>query len=96
MLSNIKNEVKLLKRHITILKHVLEKEPVGIIKLSELSGLPQHKVRYSLRVLEQKGFIKPSVQGAVSTAKAKRFVSEFKDDMGEVEAEIEEIIKAFD
>jgi len=85
-----------LKRHITILKLVLEGAPVGIIKLSELSGLPQHKVRYSLRVLEQKGFIRPSVQGAVATAKAKRFAVAFKRDMGEIEEEIKGILKAFD
>jgi predicted transcriptional regulator len=96
MLSNIKNEVELLRRHVTILKLVLERAPVGIIKLADLSGLPQHKVRYSLRVLEQKGFIRPSVQGAVSTAKAKRFAAEFKKDMGEIETDIKEILKAFD
>ncbi len=57
-----------------ILKLVIENEPIGIIKLSEKSGMPQHKIRYSLRVLEQKEMIKPSQRGAVTTEKAKHFL----------------------
>ncbi len=74
MLSNLENEIELIRRHITILKLVIENEPIGIVKLSELSGIPQHKVRYSLRVLEQKGLIKPSIQGAITTKKTKRYI----------------------
>ncbi len=72
MLSNLINEAELLERHVLILKLVMEHEPIGILKLSELSEIPQHKVRYSLRILEQKGVIKPSSKGAVSTKKAAR------------------------
>jgi predicted transcriptional regulator len=71
MLSNLRREIQILRRHVLILDLVLKHEPVGIIKLSAMSGLPQHKVRYSLRVLEQRGLIKPSQQGAVATDKAR-------------------------
>jgi predicted transcriptional regulator len=74
MLSNLKREIDLLERHVLILRLVMENEPIGILKLSDLSGLPQHKVRYSLRVLEQRGIIRPSQQGAISTKKAKKFL----------------------
>ncbi|MEE8382929.1 MAG: winged helix-turn-helix transcriptional regulator [Thermodesulfobacteriota bacterium] len=71
----------LIERHLKILRQVLDNEPIGIIKLSELSGMPQHKVRYSLRVLEQHGVIRPSPQGAVSTDKAKEFLKSFPKEL---------------
>src|SRR5216117_4552215 len=36
-------------------KAIMENQPIGIIRLSELLNFPQHKVRYSLRILEQEG-----------------------------------------
>jgi len=38
-----------------MLKIIMDDGPLGIIKLSELTDFPQHKVRYSLRVLEEEG-----------------------------------------
>jgi predicted transcriptional regulator len=73
MLSNLRREIELLERHITVLDLVLKNGPVGIIKLSAMSGLPQHKVRYSLRVLEHKGLIRPSQKGAIATKKAEGY-----------------------
>ena len=58
--SKIESEVKLLQRHVAMLKAIMENQPIGIIRLSELLNFPQHKVRYSLRILEQEGLIKPS------------------------------------
>jgi predicted transcriptional regulator len=74
MLSRIEDEIELLERHIRILRLVIKNEPIGIIKLSEMSGMPQHKIRYSLRILEQSKMIKPSQRGAVTTEKAKTFL----------------------
>jgi predicted transcriptional regulator len=67
--SKIESEVKLLQRHVAMLKAIMENQPIGIIRLSELLNFPQHKVRYSLRILEQEGLIKPSPEGAVTTDK---------------------------
>jgi len=74
MLSRLEQEIERMARHIAILRLVVKEGPIGIIKLSELSGCPQHKVRYSLRILEQQNLIRPSSQGAVATPKAKNFV----------------------
>ena len=60
-------EVDLLSRHIDVLKTVKEHGPIGIIRLSQITGQPQHMIRYSLRTLEKGGIIKPSSQGAVIT-----------------------------
>jgi len=65
--SVIENELDILKRHIDILKILHDQQPIGIIKLSELTGYPQHMVRYSLRILEQEGLIEPSSRGAMLT-----------------------------
>jgi len=60
-------ELDLLSRHLDVLKNVQEHGPIGIIKLSQMTGQPQHMIRYSLRTLEKDGLITPSRQGAVIT-----------------------------
>lgn len=67
--SVAEKELDLLSRHINILKTVREHGPIGIIRISQVTGQPQHVVRYSLRTLEHDGVIKPSSQGAVVTDK---------------------------
>ncbi|MEM2924185.1 MAG: hypothetical protein QXJ68_00655 [Methanocellales archaeon] len=91
MFSKVENELKMLKRHLEVLRLVLKEEPIGILKLADETGLPKHKVRYSLRVLEHKGLIKPSQQGAVTTRKAKQFINDFYKKIESLEKEIEEI-----
>jgi predicted transcriptional regulator len=62
-------EIDLLSRHIDVLTTVRDHGPIGIIRLSQVTGQPQHMIRYSLRTLEKNGVIKPSAQGAVVTEK---------------------------
>ena len=76
--SKIESEIELLERHVTMLKAIMEHEPIGIIRLSELLNVPQHKVRYSLRILEQEGLIAPSPEGAVTTEKLQQFFLDLK------------------
>jgi len=76
--SKIESEIELLERHVTMLKAIMEHEPIGIIRLSELLNVPQHKVRYSLRILEQEGLIAPSPEGAVTTEKLQQFFVDLK------------------
>ena len=90
--DRLRRDLDLLHRHITVLKAVEEHQPVGIMRLSKLLGVPQHKARYALRVLEQDGLIRPSQAGAVATNKAKPFhkklrvvLNEMKKTMGTLE-----------
>jgi len=76
--SKIESEVKLLERHVAMLRAIMENQPIGIIRLSELLSYPQHKVRYSLRILEQEGLIRPSPDGAVTTEKLQGFLDYLK------------------
>jgi predicted transcriptional regulator len=72
--EKVKRELEMLKRHLIILKYVVENEPIGILKLAEETGIPSHKVRYSLRVLEQEGLIAASAPGAVTTEQTGTFL----------------------
>ncbi len=74
MLAKLEEDIKRLARHTIVLNFVILHQVIGIIRLSELSGFPQHQIRYSLRVLEHHNLIKPSPQGAVVTARGKKFM----------------------
>ena len=69
----------MLERHLQVLRMVISNEPIGIVKMSNETGYPHHKVRYSLRVLEEENLIEPSSQGAITTDKTQTFVEELDD-----------------
>ena len=77
LLGHIGTELDLTERHLLVLKKVIEEAPIGILKLAEVTGMQNHKVRYSLRVLEQANLIKPSAQGAVPGDAVPKFLEEF-------------------
>ncbi len=90
-------EMELVERHIKVLKAVIENQPVGIIKLSHMLNMPEHKIRYSLRLLEQEGIIEASPSGAKITIKANKALQEIRDfveDMKKRCDEINEIINS--
>lgn len=72
-MDKIQTELDLLRRHVRLLNAVQEHQPIGIIRLSDKLSLPQHKVRYSLRILEQEGLIEPSQAGARVTGELPAF-----------------------
>ncbi len=67
MIERVKTEIELMQRHTEVLRTVVAHQPIGIMKMSELLDLPFHRIRYSLRVLEQMGYIRASSAGAVAT-----------------------------
>ena len=83
--KRLENEVNLLERHVKMLKTIKENEPIGIIRLAELMGHPQHKVRYSLRILEQEGLILPSPDGAITTEKFDEFMNDLDNLLDDME-----------
>src|SRR5437764_12462226 len=76
-----------------MLKAIMENQPIGIIRLSELLNFPQHKVRYSLRILEQEGLIKPSPEGAVTTDKLEEFLDYLKSVLDSMSSTVQELRK---
>lgn len=91
LINKIEIELDMLERHLLILKHVIREEPIGIMKLAETTGLPKHKVRYSLRVLEHEGLIGPSIHGAVTTEKTRQFVQTLGGRIDALGEKVEEI-----
>ncbi|WP_299268185.1 winged helix-turn-helix transcriptional regulator [Halorientalis sp.] len=63
--ERLRNQVEKERRDLTILQAVVADGPIGIVKLSERTDVPEHKVRYSLRMLENDGFVEPTPEGAV-------------------------------
>jgi len=84
-------ELELLGRHIRMLQFVERHGPVGIIKLSKLLGVPKHKVRYSLRILEQAGYIAPSAQGARATEKVHTFLEQVESMLKDVKHQVDDL-----
>ncbi len=89
MTDGLRTDLDLLHRRITVLKAVEKHQPVGIMRLSKRLGVPQHKVRYALRVLEHDGLIRPSREGAVITRKTKRFHEELRVLLEEMQETVE-------
>ncbi|AAG19486.1 conserved hypothetical protein [Halobacterium salinarum NRC-1] len=52
--------------------------------MSNETGYPHHKVRYSLRVLEEETLIEPSSQGAITTDRTHEFVEELDGKVDEI------------
>ena len=83
-------EIELIGRHIEMLKVTKRMQPIGIIRLSEELGIPKHKVRYSLRLLEKDGLIVATSEGAMVSEKYEEFIKgvseQFEDLIGRIDA----------
>jgi predicted transcriptional regulator len=84
MLKKMKDEIELLSRHIEVARAVVDHQPIGIMKLSELLSLPSHRIRYSLHVLEQMGYIRASPDGAVATSQAAEMFTYLDGDLDDL------------
>ena len=86
-------ELTLLSRHLEVLKTVKDQGPIGIIKLSQITGQPQHTIRYSLRTLEKDGLIQPSPNGAVVTDKIHDTMGTLEDTMDDFTTMVQDLKK---
>jgi predicted transcriptional regulator len=84
MLEKMKDEIELVCRHLEVARAVADHQPIGIMKLSELLEQPSHRIRYSLHVLEQLGYISASPDGAVATARAVELFAHLNEDLDEL------------
>jgi predicted transcriptional regulator len=91
MIDRLEKEVDMLERHLQVLQMVIENEPIGIVKMSNETGYPHHKVRYSLRVLEEENLIEPSSQGAITTEDTQQFVDDLDDKLDETIDKLDEM-----
>jgi predicted transcriptional regulator len=79
--SKIESEIALLQRHVAMLKAIMENEPIGIIKLSEMLRFPQHKVR---------------CEGALTTDKLQGFLDHLKDILDSMSDTVKVLKKTLD
>jgi len=84
MLQKMKDEIELLSRHIEVARTVAEHQPIGIMKLAEILDLPSHRIRYSLHVLEQLGYIRASTEGAVATDRTRELFEHLNEDLDDI------------
>ena len=89
MIDRLEQEVDMLQRHLEVLEKVIGNEPIGIVKMSNETGHPHHKIRYSLRVLEEASLIEPTSQGATTTDEAGEFVAKLDGQIDEVTTTVE-------
>jgi predicted transcriptional regulator len=59
--------------------------------MSNETGYPHHKVRYSLRVLEEESLIEPSSQGAITTEQTSEFVDDLDEKIDHIIDKLEEM-----
>jgi len=86
-------ELALLSRHLEVLKKVKDHGPIGIIRLSQMTGQPQHMVRYSLRTLEKDGIISPSPNGAIVTDKIHDTLGTLESTLNEFSSTVQDLKK---
>jgi predicted transcriptional regulator len=91
MLDRLENEIEMLERHLEVLNAVVVGEPIGISKLSEVTGHSKYKVRYSLRILEQEGLIKPSPYGAITSARISVFIQNYEQLLDQLLKKLSEV-----
>ncbi len=95
LIRSLSDDVKLLERHISILKTVMENQPVGLIRLSEMTGIPKHRVRYSLKLLEQQEIIHATPDGATVTDRYDGFMEEIAEYIDELTVKVKSLKKLF-
>lgn len=97
MLSQkLAGDLDLLKRHVEMLMLISDREPIGIIKLADALNIPEHRVRYSLRLLEQDGLIVATRSGARITKKTDYSLKELGSELGNMTDTISDIRQALE
>ena len=91
--SVAEKEINLLARHLEVLRTVKDEGPIGIIRLSQVTGQPQHMIRYSLRTLEKDGAIQPSASGAIVTDKVHETLGTLDSTLDDIITNTKEIKK---
>ncbi len=91
VLKKLRQEAEIALRHLEVMQAVMEHQPIGIFKLAELMDMPRHKIRYSLRVLEQSGIIEPTQYGAIIRDDADGIISTLKEEVREVKKFVEKM-----
>jgi len=91
MVERLTNQVEKEERDLRILATVIESGPIGIVKLAEETDVPEHKVRYSLRMLENDGLIEPTPNGATPAEGIEDRLDEMNEGIDELVSRLESL-----
>jgi predicted transcriptional regulator len=91
MVERLTKQVEKEERDLQILEAVIESGPIGIVRLAEETDVPEHKVRYSLRMLEDDGLIEPTPNGAVPADGLGDRIVEMNDGIDDLVARLEDL-----
>jgi predicted transcriptional regulator len=89
-IERLSDQVDKESRDMSILDAVIDNGPIGIVRLSEETDIPEHKIRYSLRMLENDELVDPTPQGAVP---ADDIANRVADINGGIDQLIERLVK---
>ncbi|MGC8663134.1 MAG: transcriptional regulator [Thermoplasmata archaeon] len=95
-IEDLKEEINLLERHIKILQLLYKEGPMGILRISQITDIPQHRVRYSLRILETERIISASPEGARVIGNVNDFIKKLKEDISEIEKKLNDLKNGLD
>lgn len=94
-IERLADQVEKERRDVAILRAVLEHGPIGIGRLAEATDAPEHKVRYSLRMLENDGLVEPTQQGAVPPDDVEQRIATINDGIEDLVERLEELQSIF-
>ena len=94
-MEKMTSDLELIERHVMMLRATKENQPIGIIRLSEILSIPKHKVRYSLRLLENEGLISPSTEGARVTDRYDEFMEDVERSLNDLRKRIDVLRSVF-
>lgn len=89
MIQRLVDQLEKQARDLTVLETVIEHHPIGIVRLAKETDIAEHKVRYSLRMLENDGLIEATQQGAIPAENIEETVGEINAGLDDLIARIE-------
>ncbi|MFC7075444.1 winged helix-turn-helix transcriptional regulator [Haloarcula halophila] len=90
-LDRLTDQVDKESRDLAILEAVIESGPIGIVRLAEETGIAEHKVRYSLRMLEDDELVEPTPQGAVPADNIDERIAAINEGIDDLVAQLTEL-----
>jgi len=93
-MERLSDQVEKESRDLSILGAVIDNGPIGIVRLAEETGIPEHKVRYSLRMLENDELVEPTPQGAVPADDIDERVADINGGIDRLVERLEELAAA--
>lgn len=94
-MDRLADQVEKERRDVAIFRAVVEHGPIDIVSLAEETDIPEHKVRQSVRMLENDGVVEPSEQGTVPPDDVEDQVTAINDGVDHLVERVEELRTVF-